>query len=211
LEILSFDTLGSTQAYLLEKIQAGTLEVATAVITADQTDGVGSRDNSWEGGRGNFFASVALRSESLPKDLPEASASIYFAFLMKKALQKSGIEVWLKWPNDLYKAKEKIGGVITKKYSDFVVTGIGVNLKKNQNGYSSLDTDISPLILLNIFLGEIKKKPKWKEVFSQYKIEFDLSKSYFTHQNGRKIEMGNAILCEDGSLDIDGGKVYSLR
>ena len=211
MEILSFDTLGSTQVYLLEKIQTGTLGLATAVITAEQTDGVGSRDNSWEGGRGNFFASVALRSESLPRDLPAASASIYFAFLMKKALKKSGIEVWLKWPNDLYKAEEKIGGVITKKHSGFVVTGIGVNLKKNQNGYSSLDTDISPLILLNIFLGEIEKKPKWQEVFSQYKIEFDLSKSYFTHQNGRKIEMEDAKLCEDGSLDIDGGKVYSLR
>ena len=92
-----------------------------------------------------------------------------------------------------------------------MVVGIGVNLKKNQNRYSSLDTDISPLILLNIFLEEVEKKPKWKEVFSQYKIEFDLSKSYFTHQNGRKIAMENAILCEDGSLDIDGGKVYSLR
>jgi len=211
LEILSFDTLGSTQAYLLEKIQAGTLDVAMAVIAAEQTEGVGSRDNSWEGGRGNFFASVALRSESLPEDLPAASVSIYFAFLMKKALLRAGVEVWLKWPNDLYRAEEKVGGLITKKISHFVVIGIGINLKKNQNSYSSLDTDISPLILLNIFLEEVQKKPKWKEVFSQYKIEFNLSKSYFTHQNGLEIEMENAILCADGSLDIDGGKVYSLR
>ena len=113
--------------------------------------------------------------------------------------------------NDLYHAGEKVGGVISKKLSDLIVVGIGVNLKKNPNGYSALDTDISPLILLNIFLEALEKNPSWKEVFSQYKIEFDLSKSNFTHQNGRKIEMKHAILCEDGSLDIDGGKVYSLR
>ncbi len=211
MEILSFDTLGSTQQYLIEAIRSGEINHTAAVITAEQTEGIGSRDNSWDGGRGNFFASIALASEDLPKDLPTASISIYMAFLMQKALRKGGGKVWLKWPNDLYQAEEKVGGVITKKLSDFVVVGIGVNLKKNQNGYSSLDTDIPPLILLNIFLEEVKKKPKWKEVFSQYKIEFDLSKSYVTHHNGRIIEMKNAILCEDGSLDIDGGKVYSLR
>ncbi len=211
MEILSFDTLGSTQAYLLEMIESGEISTDTAVLAHQQTEGIGSRDNHWEGGRGNFFASVAMVSEHLPEDLPTASVSIYFAFLMKKALQRTGAEVWMKWPNDLYDAEEKVGGVITKKISRFAVVGIGVNLKKDQNRYSSLDTDISPLILLNIFLEEVEKKPKWKEVFSQYKIEFDLSKSYFTHQNGRKIEMKNAILCEDGSLDIDGGKVYSLR
>jgi len=211
LEILSFDTLPSTQQYLIEAIRSGVLKSPVAVIASEQTAGVGSRENSWTGGRGNFFASIAWKAEALPEDLPPASVSIYMAFLMKKSLQKLGAEVWLKWPNDLYHAGEKVGGVISKKLSDLIVVGIGVNLKKNPNGYSALDTDISPLILLNIFLEALEKNPTWKEVFSQYKIEFDLSKSYFTHQNGRKIEMKHAILCEDGSLDIDGGKVYSLR
>lgn len=211
MEILSFDTLPSTQHYLIEVIRSGEQKSPVAVIASEQTAGVGSRENSWAGGRGNFFASIAVRISNLPEDLPSASVSIYMAFLMKKSLQKLGAEVWLKWPNDLYSDREKVGGVISKKLSDFIVVGIGVNLKKNQNGYSALDTDISPLILLNIFLEAVQKKPKWKQVFSQYKIEFDLSKSYFTHQDGRKIAMEHAMLCEDGSLDIDGGKVYSLR
>jgi len=211
LEILSFDTLPSTQHYLIEAIRSGVLKSPVTVIASEQTAGIGSRENSWAGGRGNFFASIAWKTEALPEDLPPASVSIYMAFLMKKSLQELGAEVWLKWPNDLYHAGEKVGGVISKKLSDLIVVGIGVNLKKNPNGYSALDTDISPLILLNIFLEALEKTPTWKEVFSQYKIEFDLSKSYFTHQNGRKIEMKHAMLCEDGSLDIDGGKVYSLR
>ncbi len=211
LEILSFESLPSTQTYLIEKLRAGEISTPTAVIAQIQTAGVGSRENSWSGGEGNFFASIAVDEAMLPNDLPVASASIYFAYLMKEVLKKQSEEIWLKWPNDLYLNESKVGGVITKKLSSFLVVGIGVNLKKNKNGYSSLDTDISPLILLNIFLKEVEKKPQWKQIFSQYKIEFALSKSHFTHQNGMKIGMKNAVLCDDGSLTIDGGKVYSLR
>ncbi len=182
-----------------------------AVMSAEQTDGIGSRDNEWSGGEGNFFTSIVLKLDMLPLDLPMSSASIYFAFLMKKALQGTENGVWLKWPNDLYCKDEKIGGVITKMTMDFLVVGIGVNLKKNKNSYSALDTDISPLILLNIFLEELELKPKWKQVFSKYKVEFERSKPYFTHQNDTKIDMKNAILCSDGSLLIDEKKVYSLR
>jgi len=211
LEIRSFETLPSTQQYLLREIDRGEITEPTAVIAAEQTAGIGSRENSWAGGVGNFFASIAVDESMLPEDLPLASASIYFAFLMKEVLRESVEAVWLKWPNDLYLGSEKVGGVITRKRAAFLVVGIGINLKKNQNGYSSLDTDISPLILLNIFLERVKKKPKWKQVFSQFKIEFDLNKSYFTHYQGERIAMQDAILCSDGSLTIEGEKVYSLR
>ncbi len=211
MEILSFDTLPSTQKYLIEKIDLGEITAPTVVIAAEQTDGIGSRGNEWDGGRGNFFASFALKEDSLPSDIPVQSVSIYFAFLMKQILANISKAVWLKWPNDIYLKDDKIGGIITKKASGFIVVGIGINLKKNSNRYSALSTDISPLILLNIYLDKLEKMPKWKEVFSQFKIEFELSKSYFTHDSGAKIEMKNATLCDDGSLLIDGGKVYSSR
>lgn len=211
MEILSFDSLTSTQKHLVDALNAKEIIKPTAVIAMEQTDGVGSRDNEWSGGEGNFFASISLSSDMLPSDLPMSSASIYFAFLMKTALENRVNGVWLKWPNDLYCEDEKIGGVITKKTIDFLVVGIGVNLKENKNGYSALDTDISPLILLNIFLEELELKPKWKQVFSKYKVEFERSRPYFTHQSDTKIDMKNAILCSDGSLLIDEKKVYSLR
>ena len=211
MEILSFDTLPSTQHYLVDALKSGLISEPTVVIAAEQTDGVGSRDNSWHGGDGNFFASIALPLDRLPADLPMGSASIYFAFLMKNSLDSVNAKIWLKWPNDLYCGDEKIGGVITKKMMDYLVIGIGVNLKKNENGFSSLDADITPLILLNIFLDELTKDIKWKQIFSKYKVEFEQSRPYFTHENDKKVDMQNAILCSDGSLLVDGKKVYSLR
>jgi len=211
LEILSFDTLPSTQRYLIDALKSGLISEPTVVITAEQTDGVGSRDNRWHGGDGNFFASIALPLDRLPADLPMGSASIYFAFLMKNSLHNVNAKIWLKWPNDLYCDDKKIGGVITKKMMDYLVIGIGVNLKKNENGFSSLDADITPLILLNMFLDELTKGTKWKQIFSKYKVEFEQSRPYFTHENDKKVDMQNAILCSDGSLLVDGKKVYSLR
>ena len=111
MEILSFDSLPSTQKYLLEKLEEKALKAPIAIIASDQSSGVGSRDNSWSGGDGNFFASIAVELEMLPKDLSLSSASIYFSLIMKQTLEALGENIWLKWPNDFYFNDDKVGGV----------------------------------------------------------------------------------------------------
>ena len=211
MEIVSFKTLPSTQKELIRRLKNGISVAPLAVISANQTDGVGSRDNSWSGGDGNLFTSIAVPLSSLPSDLALASSSIYFAYFMESALRDIGETVWLKWPNDIYTKNSKIGGVITQKIDDILVVGIGINLKNSQNGYSSLDSDIQAVDLLDIYLDKLAHRVDWKQVFSQFKIKFEQSKAYYTHQDGAKIDMKNAILCDDGSLSVDGRKVYSLR
>jgi BirA family biotin operon repressor/biotin-[acetyl-CoA-carboxylase] ligase len=209
--IRSFDTLPSTQAYLVEQIRLGLVTEPTAILAAHQTQGHGSRGNSWEGGEGNLFASIAVRLSDIPEDLPIQAASIYFGWLMRDTLRDMGEKVWLKWPNDLYKDESKIGGIITQKLKNFLIVGVGVNLKKNQNGYSALSTDISPLILLNMYLEHLEKSPKWKHLFSKFQIEFNLSRAFLSHHKNAKISLRNAELCNDGSLKINDERIYSLR
>ena len=211
LEIKLFKTLSSTQNYLVDAIQNNLLNAPVAVQTLEQNNGIGSRENIWSGGEGNFFASVALKLEDLPQDLPLASASIYFSFIMKETLVELGENIWLKWPNDFYKNDEKIGGTITKKVNDTLVCGIGINLKKSQNGYSALQSDISPQVLLEKYLFSLEKFPKWKQVFSEYEVEFELSRRFSVHIENYQKSLGDAELCDDGSLIIGGKKVYSLR
>jgi len=182
-----------------------------AVITDEQYDGIGSRDNSWEGEQGNFFASVAVRLSDLPHDLPLSSASIYFSFLMKKILLTYDENVWLKWPNDFYLSDHKIGGTITKKVDDTLVCGMGINLKKNQMGYSALQLDVSPISLLEKYLQELEKYPKWKQIFSEYQVEFEQSRRFSVHIENVRKSLYNACLCEDGSLLIEGERVFSSR
>ena len=211
MEIRSFPKLASTQRYLIESLRAGELQAPIAVITEEQYDGVGSRENSWEGERGNFFASVAVKISDLPEDLPLSSASIYFSFIMKKILLDYNDKVWLKWPNDLYLEANKIGGTITQKTGDILVCGIGINLKKTQSGYDALQSDVSPVTLLQKYLEALEEFPKWKQVFSEYQVEFEYSRSFSVHIENRKKSLSDARLCEDGSLMIEGKRVYSLR
>ena len=211
MEIFSFNTLPSTQQYLLEKLRDTSSSMPIAVLAKEQTNGVGSRDNSWEGGEGNLFFSLAIPLEFLPKDLPINSASIYFSFIMKEVLLEYKEDVWLKWPNDLYHNNSKIGGTITKKVDNIFLCGMGINLQKNQNNFESLNLDIEPLFLLKKYLCELEKYPSWKQIFSQYRIEFDRSKAFFTHINSEYKSLENAILSEDGSLIIDNKRVYSIR
>ena len=211
MEILSFNSLPSTQTYLLEKLRDKSSSLPIAVFAKEQTDGVGSRDNSWVGGDGNLFFSLAISLDELPKDLPLNSASIYFSFIMKQVLLKYTDEIWVKWPNDLYHNQSKVGGTITKKVDNIFICGMGVNLQENQNNFEALNLDIEPLFLLKKYLYELEKYPSWKQIFSQYRIEFARSKEFFTHINSEYKSLENAILSEDGSLIIDNKRVYSIR
>ena len=211
LEIYSYDRLPSTQQFLLDRIRNDTLVSPAAVIAKEQFSGVGSRENSWSGGEGNFFASIALGMEHLPPDLPLSSISIYFAYMMKQVLHKLGEDVWLKWPNDLYLGDEKVGGIMTQKIKKFIVCGIGINLKNSSNGFRSLNSDISADFLLEKYLEALEKFPKWKEIFSEYQIEFEQSRRFSVHIENYQKSLREALLCEDGSILIEGKRVFSLR
>jgi len=211
LEIKLFKTLPSTQKYLVEQLKNKTLDVPIAILASEQSAGVGSRDNEWSGGEGNFFASIAVKLKDLPKDLPLPSASIYFSFIMKETLLELSENIWLKWPNDFYKNDDKVGGTITKIMDDTLVCGIGINLKKSQNAYSTLQSDISPQFLLEKYLLALEKFPEWKQIFSEYEVEFELSRKFSVHIESYQASLGDATLCGDGSLIIGGKKVYSLR
>ena len=211
MEILYFSSLASTQTYLYEAIKTQKHLAPLAVISPIQYAGKGSRDNTWTGEEGNFFASFAIDIQDLPQDLPLSSASIYFSFLMKESLEDLGENLWLKWPNDFYQNEHKIGGTMTQKVKNTLICGIGINLKAQNKTYKGLNSPIEPKKLLETYLLKLEAFPLWEEVFAKYQKEFPRSKHYHTHIKGKKISLKNAILCKDGSLLLEGEKVFSLR
>ena len=211
MEIVSFDELSSTQLYLIDKIKSKEYKLPIAIITDNQTKGIGSRDNCWIAQKGDLLFSLALKLDSLPSDLPLESISIYFAYLLKEVLYKYDKNIFLKWPNDFYVADKKIGGCVTKLIDDTIIVGIGINLVSKNGEFEYLDIDKKPQKLLEEFIDLVEKFPSWKYIFSKYQVEFNLSKNFYVHINGEQKSLKNAILCSDGSIEIDNKKVYSLR
>ncbi|WP_123377748.1 biotin--[acetyl-CoA-carboxylase] ligase [Aliarcobacter butzleri] len=211
MKIIRLDEVDSTHKYLKEYILKNEYTSPLCIVTDLQTQGIGSRGNSWIGKKGNLFFSFALGINSLPKDLPLQSTSIYFTYILKNILKNLGSQVWIKWPNDFYIENKKIGGTITSMSKNLIFCGIGLNLLDVEKEYEKLDIKIDVDEVLKNYFFEIEKKISWKQIFSDFKIEFEKSKKFQTTIDNQKISLESAILNDDGSIQINNKKVFSLR
>ncbi len=211
MKIIELEEVDSTHTYLQELIKTSGFKEPLAVMCSHQTNGVGSRGNSWQGTCGNLFFSFVIRKNDLPKDLPLQSASIYFSYILKIILNEKKSKVWLKWPNDFYIDDKKIGGTITSISADLMYCGIGLNLNEVSKNFGFLDIKIDKKKLLDLYFEKLSNCIAWKDIFSQYKIEFQLSKKFHATIQNKKVSLNKATLNLDGSIDIDKKKVYSLR
>lgn len=211
MEIICIESINSTHLFLCEQIRSGKIKENFAIYALEQNSGVGSRENIWQSSKGNLHLSFCLKLQDLPKDLPLASVSIYFAFLMKEVLQSKGSKVWLKWPNDLYLNDKKIGGVMSAKISEFIIGGVGLNFKFAPENAALCDIEIPLQSLTEEFLEKLEKKPLWKNIFSKYMLEFEKSRKFSVHHEGTIFPLEDALLYEDGSILLGNKRVYSLR
>ncbi len=211
MHIIYLNTVDSTHIYLKEYIRNNGYEKPLAIVTQNQTNGVGSRDNKWTGKNGNLFFSFVLQKDNLPKDLPLQSASIYFSFILKNILSSLNSVILLKWPNDFYCKNKKIGGTITSINKDLIYCGIGLNLVQVNNEFGYLDINIDVKNIVNKYFIALENYPSWKQIISQVKIEFQQNNDFKTNIDNKEIQLKNAILQSDGSIIINGKRVFSLR
>lgn len=211
MKIIFLNEVTSTHSYLKEYIQLNGFDVPLCIATTLQTNGIGSRGNTWVGKEGNLFFSFVMQKNKLPEDLPLQSSSIYFSYVLKKVLAYHGSSVWLKWPNDFYIEHKKIGGTITSVNNELIYCGIGLNLFAVEEEYGQLDIKMSPNEILNDYFLKLEKLISWKHIFSEFKIEFQKSRFSESTVNDEKVSLKNAVLNDDGSISLGNTKVFSLR
>ncbi|MGL2788930.1 biotin--[acetyl-CoA-carboxylase] ligase [Helicobacter pylori] len=201
-----FDSLPSTQTYLLEKLKNNELKAPVLIVAKNQSAGIGSRGNIWDGTKSALTFSLALNASDLPNDLPMQASALYLGFLFKEVLKELGSQTWLKWPNDLYLGDQKIGGVLVNVYKGMRVCGIGVNRVSTK--WACLDIGASDDWIIEGFLKKIEENLFWGEVLSKYALEFHRSNSFNFHNDwGEAVSLKDAELLEDGRICIK-GKIY---
>jgi BirA family biotin operon repressor/biotin-[acetyl-CoA-carboxylase] ligase len=211
MKIIRLNEVNSTHIYLKEYIQTNGYVEPLCIVTDYQTNGIGSRGNSWTGKKGNLFFSFVISIYELPEDLPLQTISIYVSYILKSILKNLASNVWIKWPNDFYINNKKIGGTITNMSKNLVYCGIGLNLLEVEEDFGKLDIKVDVDNLLQNYFLELEKKISWKQIFSDFKIEFQLSKKFQTTIDNQKVSLEHAILNEDGSIQVNNKKVFSLR
>ena len=125
--LLFFSTIGSTND------QAASIATEGAVVVADaQTAGRGRRGRTWFSPHGSgLYVSTVLAPARARIDPRRATTLLTLAagVAVAEGIQSStGLNVDLKWPNDVYASGRKLAGVLAEAVRDVVVLGYGINL-----------------------------------------------------------------------------------
>jgi BirA family biotin operon repressor/biotin-[acetyl-CoA-carboxylase] ligase len=134
-DIRRFDSIDSTNRYLLDEARSGAAEGVVAVA-GHQTSGRGRLGRRWEAPpRSNLLVSVLLRPDLAPEQRHLASAVVALA-AADAVLSTTALDLGIKWPNDLLAGDgRKVAGVLAE--ADLgdtpgpqrppIVVGIGIN------------------------------------------------------------------------------------
>ncbi len=175
-ETKSFDSLNSTQDYLLENID----EIADfgVVSTKRQTAGYG-RTGVWDGSLENIYMSIKLPTKNI-----EISELILLSLF--EVCQSLQYNVRIKLPNDLYINQQKLSGFIVNQISDSYVIGIGLNTAKTSHIERIGLNNLHELPISNEELVELIK---WR-IYQNYQ----LSETEINLKFNRALNINNTLI-----------------
>ncbi|WP_188206001.1 biotin--[acetyl-CoA-carboxylase] ligase [Alkalibacillus aidingensis] len=171
----------STQMVAHELARAGASH-GTIVLANEQTNGKGRMKRYWDSKSGlGLWLSMILRPHELePKNATQITlvAAVAVADVMKQL----GIDIKIKWPNDLFINDRKLAGILTEMQAeqdqiDYIVLGIGLNVN---HGLDDFDQSIKQQATsLHLETGTIHNL---NELFQQVALSFEQLYERFIEQ-----------------------------
>jgi BirA family biotin operon repressor/biotin-[acetyl-CoA-carboxylase] ligase len=182
--IYHFFKTDSTNRVALELGHAGEPEGAV-VLAEEQTAGRGRSGHTWHSERATgIYATLLLRPRLAPVQAPlltmMAGLSAYAA-----VQAVTGLNLDLKWPNDLLINGKKVGGILTEMHAEptlvrFVIVGIGINVNQEQFPADLAGKSTS----LRIESGRAQSRP---EVLVQFLRQFERDYSEFLREGAKNV------------------------
>lgn len=129
-ELQAVASCGSTNTELLEACRAG-LARPRLLLAETQTAGRGRQGRSWQSWPGSSLTlSLAWPWKGAPLD----GLSLAVGAALAEALEPDARTLQLKWPNDLWLQRRKLGGILIESVSQggaprALVIGVGLNLE----------------------------------------------------------------------------------
>ncbi|HOQ20767.1 MAG: biotin--[acetyl-CoA-carboxylase] ligase [Methanothermobacter sp.] len=138
-EIYCFDEVDSTNIIAKELAEDDARE-GTVVIAKTQTRGRGRRGKKWISPRGGIWMSIILRPDIPPAEAPHLTLVTGVA-VAKTLRREFGLDVGIKWPNDILIRDRKVCGILTEAHArfntiEYIVVGIGID--------TNVDVDLFP-------------------------------------------------------------------
>lgn len=222
-EIVYMDSVPSTNVWAknhLTKLKHGTL-----VLAEEQTQGRGRLGRSWESSKGEgIWMTLVLRPE-LPMDEGAKMTQMAAAAMHLAVTAVTGLQVQIKWPNDLMVADKKICGILTEMTGELtrlecLLVGIGINVNQEKFSEDLVHTaaslhqltgfKVERTLLLNSFLSEFEILYEDYIVRHQYERVLEIVRKHSCLLNRRvNVQRGESCLpatalqvAEDGRLEV---------
>lgn len=111
----------------------GTGDLPSFFRADEQTAGKGRRGRFWASPPGGLYMTAVFEA---PDERESLLHPMRCAALIHRNLQALGArELKIKWPNDLYAGRRKLGGLLSRRVvlggQGVLLVGIGINLRKN--------------------------------------------------------------------------------
>lgn len=164
-----FDYLSSTNDFAMQLAMQNAPN-GTLVVAESQTKGRGRLGRSWFSPKykGIYF-SLLLKPSIVPEGSPVLT--ILVSVSLAEALKAlTGLDIQIKWPNDLFLGNKKLAGILTEMNAEadkvnFIVMGVGLNVNNDKRslvaGATSLKEHLhensSRPVLLQGILRRIEK------------------------------------------------------
>ena len=139
--VINLAQVDSTNSYLKReaaRLFASQPQCDIFVAVADeQSAGRGQRGAVWNSAKGeNLLMSLVVRPFNLPVS-EYYLLSVVTALALKGAMTSFGLEIIIKWPNDIYANGGKLAGVlletdIESSYVSQAIIGVGLNVNQRQ-------------------------------------------------------------------------------
>ena len=141
--VLLKTTTTSTNDDMREIAQKG---ISTGLVcSAQQTQGRGQHQRQWVSPEGNIYLSTVIQTKTALDG--RLALEVALNILQMPSLQ--GLSLQIKWPNDLYSAQGKWGGILVEPLSPHqAIVGVGINL--NTPPVENADQPITSLAMLGL-------------------------------------------------------------
>jgi len=131
-EVVVVERTGSTNTDCAARARAGAPE-GLVLAAEEQTAGRGRLDRTWlSPARAALTFSVLLRPVGVPPVRRGWLPLLVGVAAATAARQVSGLDVRLKWPNDLLLGPRKLAGILAEQSGGAVIAGIGVNVSASR-------------------------------------------------------------------------------
>ncbi|TIH13374.1 biotin--[acetyl-CoA-carboxylase] ligase [Marinifilum sp. JC120] len=193
-----------------------------SVLAVEQNTGRGQVRREWISPPGNLYGTI--KWPALPEVKPGEVRPVWnrilpliVGYLTCNGLRDLGVEVQLKWPNDILIDGKKAGGILIEERGNATMVGIGLNLAYAPSRDLLRPDHAVPAGKLNTDTMQLGPLETWVELIKYFRGNFEHiismknTDDFLYELADRLVWFGEEVRIVDGPEGIDRGVICGLR